>query len=392
MTLEDDIAEYGEASSKSQSVKSELNERIIKIREKISNGKTTGDKIKDFLIFNGVQYSDGEHVTLQYARMEQNLRELDAVVKNNIGNQFLLIKQDEEEDDSGLFDEFKHINNNLELGVVSGELAFYLKIHPINPFGDNYDVIIPTGKKVVRGPNNFNSGWELKEGDLGFDMGYASVIGRELSVFDEGHQHLDDFLLFRDSNKGLVFYTGDEVPLYFGLHQGHRSLIITKFRKGEISKEKLDEIVKLDKSNIDISYVDALNLLGVEAPPEFKEIYDKRKYEEKVGIVSRLRELIGKKPRIRERIRSLYEVAGSGGGGLYEDGADTSIVDRDDAFVVSWADRDKLKETEREIVGLLETVKKLGIDKGEMKIELEPGLTLDVPKYLSAVLDVYEMR
>ncbi len=140
----------------------------------------------------------------------------------------------------------------------------------------------------------------------------------------------------------------------------------------------------------DISYVDALNLLGIEAPERFQKRYNEVNYEKRAGIISHLETLTAREAELRKEIKFVYDSIHRGG--FQSGGAVTLVEDEDDANIVSWGIRETLERTLGEIKNELAKSIKLGMHKKDLKINKKPGVELNVPVYISAMCDKYQIK
>lgn len=388
MSLEKTIEDFNVLSGSREQVSTLASNKLDEIKDAIKSGESTGDKLKDYLIFIGAQLPNGEFTRLGYENIEKGLRELSTRVHENKGKQILLIRQDKKVSGCTGFGGrgFKEQEDNFELGVVNGDVLFNLD-RGIN-VGMNNDVVIPTCKKVVKSSNHYRNKWELKEEDVGFGIVYLWSIGKKLEI---GFGRMEDDFSF-ESGKGLLYYLGDEVPLFFSLRAGHIEYIVDNLRTKKLGDKELNEVRKVvgTVNDIDPFYVDALNLLGLEAPNNFQEVYNARIYKEKLGIVNTLRELVFKEEKLIRRIRAIESVPARGGT-MYEGGAITLVEDKDDAFWVSFGERDGVKEVHSKLIFNLDKAVKLGMDKTQWILEVgEKGEQIDVQRYINGLVDKYE--
>lgn len=208
----------------------DLSTRTKKLAERIKNGESTGDKIRDFAIV---------HFGYVSADAEKPLRELEIKVKENISSNVLVVS--EREVNYGcvgiappkINDSLMKINyTNLKLGVLTSPLELVLREGMI---------ILPTEKYVIFSGQDFIDKFSLENGSI------------FLHWFDLVNHEIKDI------------YFGNEVEEYFSRNE-----------------------------NLKCLYVEALNSLEKELPKDFKEHYEKSIYREKVEIVSALEGLIEK--------------------------------------------------------------------------------------------------
>lgn len=339
MPLEEEIEKIRELDKKSSATRSEAYEKLKALQERIREGKEfTGDKIKDFVI--GGIGSISEKTAKPY-------RELDVRLKGKIGDQILVVRKEEEENlimrlslfGDGLMprmDSFREVRTTLELGVLSAKSL-------------NFDIIkgcmlLPTDNYVKRSYRK--DGWKLIEGPI--NIWWVKFMQKDEKVHDP-------FSLEESDSCKLSIRIGDEVERYF--------------------KRPLREL--------DTTYVDALNLLGAKSPEEFKKQYDKSLYDEKVSVVNRLWGLTESETKLGKKIVSISDAAK----------IDYSPLDKSDIFFCSGKEREELIEIKGQIKRNLERAVKLGMHKEKMELRGNmPGVTIDVPEYISKMCTVYMVK
>lgn len=189
------------------------------------------------------------------------------------------------------------------------------------------DIIIPAKGYVKRSGRFWSSQerWELKEGPI-IIRGYEALDLKE-KIPKRGVPVVlsTEFNPFKSEpstsfQRALWLYAGEEVEQYF------------KHAKYE---------------RLDTSYAEALALLGLEAPAEFKEAHEREQHQKKLHIISRLREL-----RAEENTKKR---------------------------------RDEIQRYAREAI-------ELRMHEGDLTLELEPGVKLNVPEYISSICRQYGME
>jgi hypothetical protein len=360
MGLNSDIKEILELNQRSSSSKSEAFEKLKGLQEKIKSGDSTGDKIRDFVIVNlGTLSPDNE----------KPYRETEARLKDGIGNQILVVEQKESTHGCrGFFPPrsidpmFIGIDTELRLGVLTSGLELDI--------GEG-KIILPTERHARKYGLEYSiNKWELKEGPISLGPWVFMNLGKE--VQKRMTPMPND--LSTPFEHGLMLHLGEEVEQYFSRN---RSL--------------LD-----NKCILDTSYVDALNLLGLEIPERFKKKYDENVYQERVGIINKLEELTGRESKLNAEIKSIHgridKRPSLGGRVLYSTGPDLPGLSEDDARVVSTGPRMKLKETKEEIQGYLGEAIELGMHKGDLRIKQKPGMEINVSDYICGMCEKYQIE
>ncbi|MHA1744118.1 MAG: hypothetical protein ACTSV6_07705 [Candidatus Heimdallarchaeota archaeon] len=259
---------------------------------------------------------------------EEMYRSVDEELKNNIGNQILVVKKDEIIEgcpgiiltDSFIDQMYFTIQTELRLGILKSGLELDV---------EKGKVVFPTEQHVRK---DYESGrrWELIEGPISFTcnefMHYKEV--------DERKTVLED--LSFSPEHSLTIYLGNEVEKYFD-------------RNGYL----------------ETSYVEALNLLECEAPERFKKKYEEELYQTKTEILSKLEEL---------------------------DKREADLRARTDTMVFPIISRIKLNEIRKGVQKYLAQAIELGMHQEDSRIELKPGIEVNVPVYISKLCEKYQVN
>ncbi|MEA3248682.1 MAG: hypothetical protein U9Q73_03185 [Nanoarchaeota archaeon] len=337
MALDSDIQKILELSNKSSSAQSEAFEKLKQLQEKIRGGDSTGDKIRDFVIANLGTLSP---------EAEEPYRETEARLKNRAGSQILVVKQSESiqgcpgiTPPAYIDPRFIGVDTKLKLGILTSGLELDIK---------EGSIILPTDKHAIKYDRYSRSKWKLKEGPISLNWYEFANLGKEV------HRRMTPLSndLSAHFEHGLTLHLEEEVEKYFG---GDRHL--------------------------DTSYVEALNLLGHEAPERFIKKYDGEVYRTRVGVINKLEELTSREAKLNYEIRSIYG----------------SMEDEDYAGVVSIRPimklkEMKLKETREGIQRYLKQGIELGMHRGDLKIEQKPGMEINVPAYISGMCGKYQVE
>jgi hypothetical protein len=346
MALYSDIQNILELSNKSSSAQSEAFEKLKRLQEKIRGGDSTGDKIRDFVIANLRTLSP---------EAEKPYRETEARLKNGVGSQILVVNQSESIHGcpgivapAYINPMFIGIDTELKLGVLTSGLELDVK---------EGNIILPTDKHAIKYDRYSRSKWKLEEGPISFSWYEFANLGKEVQrrmtpMPNDLSAHFEH---------GLTLHLREEVEQYFGVNR-----------------------------HLDTSYVEALNLLGHEAPERFRKKYDEEVYQTRVGVINKLEELTGREAKLNSEIESIY--GSMKHGGFMRGGALTMVEDEDDARVVSMGPRMKLKETREEIQRYLKQGIELCMHTGNLKIEQKPGMEINVPAYISGMCEKYQVE
>jgi len=360
MVLNSDIKEILELNKRSSSAQSVACEKLKGLQEKIKSGDSTGDKIRDFVIVNlGTLSPDNE----------KPYRETEARLKDSVGSQILVVEQKESTHGCpGILPPryidpmFIGIDTELRLGVLTSGLELDI--------GEG-KIILPTERHARKYGLEYSiNKWELKECPISLGLYEFMNLGKEIQK--RMTPMPND--LFTPFEHGLMLHLGEEVEQYFSRN---RSL--------------LD-----DKCILDTSYVDALNLLGLEIPERFKKKYDENVHQKRVGIINKLEELTGRESKLNTEIGLIYgridKRPSLGGRVLYSTGPDLLGLSEDDARVVSTGPRMKLKETKEEIQRYLGEAIELGMHEGDLRIKQKPGMEINVPNYICGMCEKYQIE
>ena len=135
-----------------------------------------------------------------------------------------------------------------------------------------------------------------------------------------------------------------------------------------------------DDVRIDVNYAKALKMLGLEVPEEFSSELTKLVDGKRREIVQGLEVLLVREQKIIGKIDSTKKRVLAGEG------------DTAEANFLSSNDVERLKTIRRELYCTLQEASELKIDTIPCTLELSPGKTIDVPKYLSALKEKYTSK
>jgi len=218
MTLDSDIKDILELGNRSSSARSEAFEKFERLRDKIKSGKSTRDRIRDFIIVNLHTFSPD---------VEKPYREMEARLKDGAGSQILIVEQDESiRGCPGIVSPpyidpiFIGIDTKLSLGVLTSGLELDIK---------EGKIIFPTEKHAMKYSRYSRGKWKLENGPISLNWYEFVNFGKEV--------HKRTTPMINNSSvgfeHGLMLHLGEEVEQYFGRNR-----------------------------HLDTSYVEALNLLG----------------------------------------------------------------------------------------------------------------------------------
>ena len=346
MGLDSDVQDILEMQSKSSSARSATHAKISQLIEKIKGGQSTGDKIRDFVIVNLGSISPDA---------AKPYRETEARLRNSAGSQILVVKQEEAiHGCPGIIAPeyidpmFVGIDTELTLGILTSGLDLDVL---------KGEIIFPTQRHARRYDRFSGRKWELQEGPISLNWYDFMRLGNEV----ERRRTPMPNDLSAHFERGLMINVGEEVEQYFGKN-----------------------------GYLDTSYLEALNLLGQEAPERFRKKHDGEIQGKRLEIISKLEGLTEREATLNGRIKSIYGSIKHGG--FMEGGAISVVEDEDDARVVSTGPRMRLQETTREIQRYLKQAIELRMHRGDLRIEQKPGVEVNVPVYISSMCEKYQVE
>ncbi|MBN1544920.1 hypothetical protein JW898_05680 [Candidatus Woesearchaeota archaeon] len=306
---------------------------------RIKAGESTGNRAQDFeMLFLLEHYLDEKH-PIQ-----------DIAAKVEVGKPVLTIEMDESiHGCPGIIappeirPEFLGIDTTLRLGIISAELDYDLK-HP--------KLIIPTGGKHVRKYSGHNQTWELNKGDIALDTFHLLHLG-------ETPQHrrhsVPNTLRGFDYQHGLHLLFGEEVDAFF--RNGCR------FQPSPFREDNA----------LDLTYVEALRLLGQTPSPDMQKRYDQDVYEKRSSVV---RELYV----IMVLIARNEEIVSKRTYGWDEEQRKSAAEDR-------------VKGHKKDMRDVLKQAEELGMHNCDMVYEgPEPGIKIEVAPFVNGLREKYQQK
>lgn len=356
MNLEFLIKEIFSLSKQGQNSQATAAKKLKELGERIKKGESTGDKIKDFVISLGAISED----------YEKPYRKMEARLKNKTGNQILVVKQQESiHGCPGIIPPqhidpiFIGVDTELKLGVLTGGLELNI---------EEGMIIFSTDKYVRKYGKLSEENWELKESPISLGWFEFMNLGKEVQgrTFSMPNNFSTNFQC------GLRVHVGEEVEKYF--------------RRESFAKVR----------PLDTSYVEALNLLKQEVPQDFRIAYDKKVYQKKVGMINKLEELTAEELKLKEAIGLVYGRVDKrptlGGEVLYSTKPEFRGLDKDDAKIITFNQRERLESVRQSINNYLGQAINLGMHKEDLRIERKPGFEVNVPVYISGMCEKYGIK
>ncbi len=247
----------------------------------------------------------------------------------------------------------------------------------------NYNLILPMEKHTEISDNRYNSSkWKLKDGPIIIPPYELMSLGQnaEHSIGRDGCFSR----ALRISKPAFFVETGENVEKYFRFH----SVVSIYGRK---TLQETAEFLKNRQDNeqwMDLSYVEALDLLGLPAPEDFRRKYDREMRERKMNVLENLKKLTEKEAGLRGRINNIF--ASVKVGTYSPDGVGITVCENeDDARAISIGQRMDLEKVRGEIKNYLMRAMELEMHKTDMRIDLQPGVTMNVPQYVLGMWERY---
>lgn len=258
-----ELEEILELQDKATEFLEEARKKIADLQARIKEGEyTTGNKVKDFVI--------STYGATEFPEREKALRELEEKVAKNQEKQIMVLKQEySREGEDGCFSQ-SYLAKSYEsrsIGILSGELDFDPK---------KGEVIIPVEKYA-----NFSYG-----------NSFRWIRGSHKWVLFEEPLKLDFMdLEYLKGENGIKITSlfGKQVEYFFRLPEGKFIL------PGEQSNDMMNKILEDDYKGypkklqrLDTTYVDALELLDLEIPFDFRLKRDQDSLDRKMKLVEEL--------------------------------------------------------------------------------------------------------
>jgi hypothetical protein len=258
MGLEEDL-------KKAQDVAGQGNQELAALRQRIVNGESLGDHIKDYIF---VSYG-----VTEFPAAEEKLRKFSETVEAHNGQQVMLLyTKSELIERGGCFSSDRYENTLVgqQLGLLDGEIKFDLV---------KGGILLPTNKYVQKGEDPFffdfgTEAWKLKEGNI-VVPGY----------------HFRVALALEESRlPGPEMFFGDEVEFYFSSNHWEFDAYKNSKDRSEDKKGMLERSFHFARdSAVNLQYIAALNLLDVEVPPRFQERYNTQIRKKKEAVLEGIR-------------------------------------------------------------------------------------------------------
>ncbi|MBI4116448.1 hypothetical protein HY449_01750 [Candidatus Pacearchaeota archaeon] len=252
---------------------------------------------------------------------------------------------------------------------IDNKLAALKIIEPEKSFGHNF--VLPMDRYAEYSDNGYTGPeWKLKEGQIIIPPYDFSRFGQnaEYSLGKDGCFST----ALRISKPALEFHTGEDVELFFRFNNA-----ISRYRQKNL--QETAEFLKNRSDNerwMDLSYVEALDLLGLPAPKDFREKYDARVLDDRIKIVKELYELSVKEPQLKNDIERITK------------NCKGSPYEGDEVFVTA-KQRGQLGDVYSERGRFLEKAVQLGINDWNERVDLAPGLSVVASEFLKGVQEYH---
>ncbi|MBI4016679.1 MAG: hypothetical protein HY363_03220 [Candidatus Aenigmarchaeota archaeon] len=313
---------------------SQYNKQLEELVQKIKNGHSTGDPITDFLIVN-TESVDSD--------LGKRLYSLQKEINENQGKKVLVLAHHKtSREQTGCFGG-GYLSINLELlqlGVINGTL---------NVDVNKEELLIPTGKyysedKLHEGPIQI----PLTEIICIDNWGPAYQFGMLHGCMQGWHEHS------QNTHKITVLFGDKTVDTYFRIPPWMFEGPLFEKIMHDIKKDNAEEWVAFYKKLPEkpaqyLCYTKALQALGLEVPPDFKQAYDTLQEKRKTEILEKLNQSVNN--------------------------CKTSFDDLEKA----------LKPNLAELV-------ELGIADEPRLITMAPGMEVDFAKYIKGLCEKYNIK
>jgi len=277
------------------------------IRENILAGNGTGDALRDFAIYTFSEY-EGGHWT-------QTLRRLQKSVHDHQDEPVVMVFHQYHPERTGCLREFARTDRGLAVGYLEGEMQFDLK---------NFELVFPTGQFASYGlhledraqediPEEIREfftqvfsaftmierdpkGWRHGNGDM--RLGVYNM--QFLDQFPGGSDYRPHMLGGPDAMRGQgthLFFGKEVVDLFFRLGAGSgqladRDLTLCKEVQAGTAEPGSAESVLDNRTHRELGYVDAMRLLGREAPMDFVKEKDTNLYNNRMRVLHTLEDTL----------------------------------------------------------------------------------------------------
>jgi len=360
MDFEKEVASIDELQRQSSGAEEKAKKRLEELRQKIINGETTGDIIKDFSIVVNNTLSE---------EAEQPYRQLEEMLKGKEGEQVLIVNEDIESFSKiGCLGGYSgtNVNSTLRLGALTSsnlELVIgEMKDFEISSIFSSWKDDNKEPRLILHVENHAlqdysSKEWELKKGNIIIPFyDFANFSPDEEKTISTG-----------------IAIRSDEMPSY------SKKLLI------KIGSQNVEDYFRASETLFDgkddFSYVEALKLLGIgeQASAHFIAGYNNEIGELKGDIVNKLKKLTAEEKRLI--IATDYD----------QFKGDKDLMD-EVAFKLN-APLDKLRETRKNIKSRLESAINLDMHIEPLIIDGErPGETLDVQRYIATMCKKYRIK
>lgn len=272
--------------------------------------------------------------------------------KLKVGEQVLVVSQ---RDDIGHGDPpIYSVATNYQLGVLKSSPVPEKASDLVLPV-PNYAVLDNTYHSYYSGKNK----WKLQDGVMKVNMRDLILwLGNDIS-----EKQFLDYSTRRSGptyKNGMFIYHGEEVEQFLR-------------RRGGVE-----------------TYVEGLDLLGMEPKENTRKEYDKLGLDKKIKVINELEILLRREEILTNKKKFIYSSADSGG--FVENGAVVIVEDKDDAFFASWGVRERLEFVQRDIRETLRGAIELGMHEGDLKLNGAPGIVMTVPVYIRATCEKYKVE
>jgi hypothetical protein len=182
----------------------------------------------------------------------------------------------------------------------------------------------------------------------------------------------------------LEILTGEEVEQYF----------LNGNEKEVPNKEYIhpDNFINIP----DYSFLELAVKLGLSVSEPFTKLNQEKEYGETSKLVYELRDLVGKEQELSGKIAKVMGKIDTrekkGDQIMYATGPELPGIDRDDAIIMTWGEREELGRVQDSIKFSLKEAIKRDLHKTPLTIKTEiPGQVINVPQFISVLSQKYEI-
>ena len=375
----DDLARVEGLKSQGASVEGSASKILEGVKERLRNGDSSGDPVRDYLIVCGRLGDDS---------FESRVRLLRDDIASHVGEQVLLYGCNDGLSAYSSDPRDRSLHEWLRLGVIKSESFFGLSgsLKDVrNPHGGP-SLVIPMDGYAWEGHSFL--GYRQSVIDWTFQEGNMPLADVDISRLDNPVMNSSQFSHSRNLERhvnvhGTRLLVGNElVEMYFRIPKNQVWDLVCKRKNGLLDDERLKEVLE-DCARLDLSYIQALDLLGVSPPKDFRYAFDARDLSLRVNLMNDLEHLTNTAMTDSD-VKAVYGAAAYGSS--WDDGAIVPVVGSSDKGV-SLKSRGFTNDTN--IITALKDALKLSMHTKPWELKPKPGVTINVPEYIRGLCNMY---